>query len=189
MDKNTEQEIKQGLKEISEGKVVPLSSIEPQPRLEYPDCCIGCEYAYKNEALQIDCACLHTPPANCHLNKPQPDQSPYYSTVAETLAYEEGMREMARECQAQRDLTASIKDAECREYANELRRDYEDGVKRAKEFVRAECQARIEALMSEIEKSYIDYIWNEFGLKVINVPWPEITAKYLKANPTSEVEG
>lgn len=42
--------------------------------LDYPDCCIGCEYAYKNEALQIDCACLETPPHNCHLNKPQPDE-------------------------------------------------------------------------------------------------------------------
>lgn len=37
--------------------------------LNYPDCCIGCEYAYKNEALQTDCACLGKPPNNCYMTK------------------------------------------------------------------------------------------------------------------------
>jgi len=65
----------------------------------------------------------------------------------------------------QRDLTASIKGKECSEYANELRRDYEDGVKRAKDFVRAECQARIEALKQDESVDRLTYLGDEYRAK------------------------
>lgn len=35
---------------------------------DYPDCCIGCEYAYKNEEFQIDCACTNEVPDNCYMS-------------------------------------------------------------------------------------------------------------------------
>lgn len=79
--------------------------------LDYPDCCIGCEYAYKNEALQIDCALLSgKPPVNCHLNK-------------ELIEQEEARVKMVREKIAEKlfwtdniddnqwgDVSSSIKD-------------------------------------------------------------------------------
>lgn len=44
----------------------------------------------------------------------------------------------------------------------------------------AECQARIEALIEEIEKAYTEYIRQQFGLKVTYFPW-----EHLKATHTS----
>jgi len=106
----------------------------------------------------------------CQLFEPKPDQS-----IAEQVLTElkDDLAELSQQIRVLPDepilnlgdevlhkivaKTAEIKDKECSEYANELRRDYEDGIKRAKDFVKAECQARIEALMAFVGSFLDDY--------------------------------
>ena len=224
---------------------------EPQPRLKYPDCCIGCEYAYKNEALQIDCACLHNPPTNCHLNEPQPDQSricpeckgeggwasrqddpeppteclkcggtgklPDQSsrllTADEQIAAMKAYNKYASEtgdtrrdvndwlCEAQRDLTASIKDRRIEELDAQILacQGVIANLKESLTRLESEGAARIEALIESRKGDYkmlADWVDRcEVTLSDTNMSNALVRdgllniSKYLKANPTSEVEG
>ena len=76
---------------------------------------------------------------------------------------------------AQRDLTASIKDAKCTER-----------VKKVFNTTARLGQARREALIEEVDEIFSVYA-DKFHIPTIK--WKYIRVKYLKANPTSEVEG
>ena len=81
---------------------------------------------------------------------------------------------------AQDAKTASIKDAELREYEQELRRYFEDKITEAKTFVRAECQAKIREIFEEIEELQKFFTKNKSGEMVGSVLYEALKARILE---------
>jgi len=144
-------------------KIDRLAKADQSEIRDFPDCCIGCDYAYKNEALQIDCACIENPPPNCHLNKPEADQrSPelrreeikavfdrFLMDTTDTARHPSVICEYADEVKA---LFGDIeKPLEKDELILEMRREYEQKLTLAKDTAKKQERERItKEIMSEL---------------------------------------
>ncbi len=167
LDKDTEKEIKQGLKEISEGKVVPLSSIEPQP--DQSRLLMENHLLTDKELHKAFCAPL---------------------AIRYGTADDEAIRHCIRIVKEECAKSASIAVQSEHEYM--IKRCVDEGndaYKRGVEVEWGKSQARIEEIFNWIKgkgetplgaDSYGYYIWKaDLENKIAE----------LKANPTSEVEG
>ncbi|KKK91475.1 hypothetical protein LCGC14_2712610 [marine sediment metagenome] len=77
---------------------------------------------------------------------------------------------------AQRDLTASTKDDEIKQVYEECGQEIKD--------MDAQCQARIEALIEEIERNTKGYRDRTVGNLLDSTFWANLKATHCKANPT-----